>query len=213
MLPCLAAAVLLGSPRVSVDIVCWLPPSLLPTLPRASPPCFAAFVTILHSVNAVAEILTASKKTGERIPNRTPTKVSLAQLAIQARSQADIGHLTMGDPTAFYDCKDERWVLIWSSFSDSPSVTPSLFVAVSYTIDPLGKWRVYSLEARPTITVGYKFCEKGGSYFSPLAPQVRTASRGLLQKRHRGCASSMYVRSHQNMRVRSLTLSRSAGSN
>lgn len=132
----------------------------------------AAFVTILHSVNAVAEIIVASRKTGERIPRSTWTKIPLSMLASVARPASEIDQLIMGDPTAFYDCKAGRWVLIWTSFADEGStVTPCLFMAVSHTKDTMGDWTVYALEARPRIP-GYRFCEKGGGNFSALAPQV-----------------------------------------
>lgn len=133
----------------------------------------AAFVTILHSVNAVAEIIVASRKTGERIPRSTWTKIPLSMLASVARPASEIDQLIMGDPTAFYDCKAGRWVLIWTSFADEGStITPCLFMAVSHTQDTMGDWTVYALEARPRIP-GYRFCEKGGGNFSALAPQVR----------------------------------------
>jgi hypothetical protein len=134
--------------------------------------------TLLHAVNAVAEIIFMSKKAGKLIASKYETQVKLAEIAKLVRSDADA--LIMGDPSAFYDCKDERWVLIWSSYpkqdatdSGAEPVTASLFVAVSHTIDPLEDWTVYALEARPLLAPGYRFCDAGGKSFSALAPQVR----------------------------------------
>lgn len=133
--------------------------------------------TLLHAVNAVAEIIYMSKKAGKLIAPKYETQIKLAEIAKLVRSDSDA--LIMGDPSAFYDCKDERWVLIWSSYpkQDAPDsgaepVTASLFVAVSHTIDPLEDWTVYALEARPLLAPGYRFCDAGGKSFSALAPQV-----------------------------------------
>lgn len=145
---------------------------LFPAFPHA------AIATLLHAVNAVAEVIFMSKKAGKLIAPKYETQIKLAAIAKLVRPESD--DLIMGDPSAFYDCKDERWVLIWSSYpkqdveanSGAEPVTASLFVAVSHSIDPLEDWTVYALEARPLLAPGYRFCDAGGKSFSALAPQV-----------------------------------------
>ena len=87
--------------------------------------------------------------------------------------------------SAFYDCKEERWVLIFASYPNpSPdvisNVTATLFVAVSYSEDPLDDWRVYALEARPQIAPGYRFASAGGATFHPYGAQVRLDCLSML---------------------------------
>lgn len=147
-------------------------------------------MTVLHAVNAVAEIMTRSKRSGEAITMRTQTKLKLAEIAKVARPDAGItsdasSKLIVGDPSAFYDCKEERWVLIFASYPNpSPdvisNVTATLFVAVSYSEDPLDDWRVYALEARPQIAPGYRFASAGGATFHPYGAQVRLDCLSML---------------------------------
>lgn len=172
----------------------------------------AAVVTVLHAVNAVAEIMTRSKKSGEAITMRHQTKLKLAEIAKVALPNAKItanatSTLIVGDPSAFYDCKEERWVLIFASYPNEkvPSdVTACLFVAVSYSIDPLDDWRVYALEARPQIAPGYKFASAGGITFHPYGAQVR-GTLLILQRRRawlgRGAAVSTVLQQQSALSV------------
>lgn len=144
------------------------------------PLLLAAFATVLHAVNAVAEIFYMSKKSGMAIRTaafRNTGKVSSTKLDLEkiaAFADPAAATLTHGDPSAFFDVEAERWVLVWSSYPDEDSKTSaSVFVAVSHEVDPLENWTVYSLEARPQITNGYLFCEGNSHMFSPMAPQVR----------------------------------------
>lgn len=121
-----------------------------------------------------------SKKAGKMIARGHETQIKLSEIAKLVRPEVE-GNLFMGDPSAFYDCKDERWVLTWTSYPDleeksTTPVTASLFVAVSHTIDPLESWTVYAFAARPMIAPGFRFCDAGGKSFSPLAPQVSMAN-------------------------------------
>lgn len=150
---------------------CLLPPCVLPL-------CLAAVATVLHAVNAVAEIMYRSKKSGEAITMRPETKLQLAEIAKIARPNDDISSdstassLILGDPSAFYDCKEERWVLVFASYPNTGEQTASLFVAVSHTIHPMEDWTVYALEARPQVAPGYRFASAGGSTFRPYGAQV-----------------------------------------
>lgn len=156
--------------------------------------------TLLHAVNAVAEIIFMSKKAGKLIAPKYETQIKLAEIAKLVRSDSDA--LIMGDPSAFFDCKDERWVLIWSSYpkqdaqddSGAEPVTASLFVAVSHTIDPLEDWTVYALEARPLLAPGYRFCDAGGKSFSALAPQVIDVGHALTSCAFRATSSHSFTR-------------------
>jgi hypothetical protein len=141
----------------------------------------AAFATVLHAVNAVAEIFYMSKKSGMAIRTAafrntgkvSSTKLDLEEIAAVADPESRDDHLIHGDPSAFFDVVAERWVLSWSSYpTETSTVSASVFVAVSHTVDPLEEWTVYSLEARPYITNGYRFCEHNNHMFSPMAPQV-----------------------------------------
>jgi hypothetical protein len=125
-----------------------------------------------------------SKKAGKMIARAHETQIKLSEIAKLVRPEVE-NTLFMGDPSAFYDLKDERWVLTWTSYPDLDAnpetpVTASLFVAVSHTVDPLEHWTVYAFAARPMIAPGFRFCDAGGKSFSPLAPQVsvtKSASR------------------------------------
>lgn len=135
-------------------------------------------MTLLHAINAQAEIRYASKKSGNDVTSSKDSgkKVKLQDIAAQIKElQPDINnHLFMADPSAFFDVKEERWVLAFTSHATTTgSWTPVVFITVSHTIDPLGEWTVYALEARPQVCVGYQFAAAGGAGFSPMAPQVR----------------------------------------
>jgi hypothetical protein len=141
-------------------------------------PLLAAFATVLHAVNAVAEIFFMSKKSGMAIKTAsfrtsklTSTKLDLVNIA--KVTNPDAVKLTHGDPSAFFDVEAERWVLSWSSYpGDDHTVQSSLYVAVSHGVDPLEYWTVYELAAKPLIAPGMRFCENTQNRFSPMAPQV-----------------------------------------
>lgn len=81
-----------------------------------------------------------------------------------------------------YDIKEKRYVLMWatayiSTTAPEPSVAYPLFVAVSATSNPLGKYTVWALDTVPNIAPGLHFC-RGGSKFKYAAEKPKVRQRG-----------------------------------
>jgi hypothetical protein len=133
-------------------------------------------VFMLHVVNGVAEMF-LTESDGHRSDLRRPsTKVNLG--ALQELHGLGYDDYQVGEVTAFYDPKDRRYAIIWSTYSDQRDLdsAPPVFVAVSQSRNPLSDWTVWALDLRPSLAKGYEFCHncpKGQYKFE--FPQVRHA--------------------------------------
>lgn len=115
---------------------------------------------MLHAVNCVAEMF-LTEDDGHRSDLRRPsTKIDLGVLQNLSGLGFNPNDYQCGAVTAFYDPKDRRYAIVWSTQSDKDhlTATPPVFVAVSQTRNPLGEWTIWALDMRPSLAKGYQFC-------------------------------------------------------
>lgn len=118
-------------------------------------------VFMLHTVNCMAEMF-LTENDGHRSDLKRPsTKIDLGELQELVGLGFEDDQYQCGAVTAFYDPKDRRYAIVWSTHSDETEEctdAPPVFVAVSQSRNPLGDWTVWALNLRPTLAKGYEFC-------------------------------------------------------
>jgi len=141
-------------------------------------PLLADIVVALHAVNSAAEVFLAYKSDGQRFTSTTqkPSRINLDDLPALIFGA---GKYLTDDPHAWYDPKEQRWVLVLSTYAWGPiEQQPPLLVAVSQTSDPMGTWTVWALDAG--ISMGPGFGPSCGTAereaFNPYWPQVRLSA-------------------------------------
>lgn len=138
----------------------------------------ADIVVVLHAVVAAADIFFAYKSDGQRFTSTTqkPSRINLDLLPMLIFGEE---FLVDGPPQAWYDAKEQRWVLVLATFAwDAVDQQPPLIVAVSQTRDPMGTWTVWALDAGISMGPGVgPFCGNAeDEAFGAIWPQVRLSA-------------------------------------
>lgn len=100
---------------------------------------------VVHGVNSAFEIFAVTRD-GQKLPSAIPTKIYTADIMSKMGYEDP---LFSSDPNAYYDLKEDRYVLAWSSFYLDPSQPGDeyapLFVCVSADSNPLSMWNCWAL--------------------------------------------------------------------
>jgi len=133
---------------------------------------------MLHGVRGAFEIFIA-KRNGTQAPLQQPTKIETYDIL----SLLNIPELEEAYPSAFYDPKERRWVLLFTSFGNvGVSRRPPLVVAVSQSSNPMDAWTVWALDGSVQVAPGIPFCtDHPNSDFFAEYPQVISALAFCIQ--------------------------------
>jgi hypothetical protein len=146
--------------------------------------CFAYQVIIIHGINSALEVFVATRN-GKQVPLGVPTKIYTQSIL----DTLPYPGVRATDPNLWFDPKQKRWVLVFTTVASENSVNRApLVVAVSQTSNPLGTWTVWAIDGSANIALGLPFCSRAPvSDFVADYPQVGSA--GNLRRVILCCAS------------------------
>lgn len=125
---------------------------------RACPSCpfhaHAGSVTVVHAANSAMTVYAATKFGALENPQqarRLPFDDIMANLQLK--------ELVATGPNAFYDKKDKRYVVTWTTANDADVATANpLVVCASETEDAMGEWTCWALRSTVESPSGFEFC-------------------------------------------------------
>jgi len=138
---------------------------------------------VIHGAQGAFRIDMVTVEDAKQVSSMTPTTVTMD--AIMATTGIDTSNLYGLNPSAWYDPKEKRYVLMWATAlknpeHELPKVAYPVFVTVSCTDNPLGKWVVWALDTVPNVAPGFKFCDGNTlDKYAANTPQASFSDDGI----------------------------------